>query len=73
MGIVFTGEIRPFFLCVGVFAQVDLERQDLGVRLTAFALDAEGKVVRIKRFTDKKEVNIEYTQNTKNISVKNKS
>ena len=35
--------------------------------------DAEGKIVRIKRFTDKKEVNIEYTQNTKNISVKNKS
>ena len=35
--------------------------------------DAEGKIVRIKRFTDKKEVNIEYTENTKNISVKNKS
>ena len=34
--------------------------------------DANGKLVKLKRFTNKKEVSIDYTDDKKNITVKNK-
>lgn len=49
------------------------DNNDNGFEMIDCLFDASGKIVRIKRFTDKKEINIEYTENTKSISVKNKS
>ena len=43
-----------------------------GFEMVDCIFDAEGNIVRIKRFSNKKEVNIEYTEKTKSISVKNK-
>ena len=34
--------------------------------------DNDGNIVRIKRYNSKREVNIEYTDDRKNITVKNK-
>ncbi len=49
------------------------DNNEKGFEMIDCLFDAGGKIARIKRFTDKKEINIEYTENTKNISVKNKS
>lgn len=49
------------------------DNNEKGFEMIDCIFDSAGGIARIKRYTDKKEVNIEYTENTKNISVKNKS
>ena len=46
---------------------------ECGFEMIDCIFDSEGKVVRIKKYSNKKEVNIEYTEKTKNITVKAKN
>ncbi len=48
------------------------ESMEAGFIMTDCIFDLDGKIVRIKRYANNKEVNINYTQDTKNISVKTK-
>ncbi len=43
-----------------------------GFEMVDCIFDADGNIVRIKRYNSKKEINIEYTDDRKNITVKNK-
>ena len=43
-----------------------------GFEMIDCIFDSEGQVARIKRFSNKKEVSIDYTETTKNVSVRNK-
>ena len=44
-----------------------------GFEMIDCVFDAEGNVARIKRYTNKKEINIDYSDNKKNITVKTKN
>ena len=46
------------------------DSKEHGFKMIDCLFDSEGKIVRIKRYSNKKEINIDYTQNSKNISVK---
>lgn len=48
------------------------DNKEDGFEMIDCIFDANGGVARIKRYTNKKEVNIEYTENLKNITVKTK-
>lgn len=48
------------------------DNKENGFEMIDCIFDSEGQVARIKRFSNKKEVNINYTETTKNITVKNK-
>ena len=48
------------------------ESMEEGFIMTDCIFDSEGKIVRIKKYANNKEVNINYTQDSKNISVKTK-
>ena len=48
------------------------DSKESGFEMIDCLFGAEGQVVRIKRFSNKKEVNIEYTDVSKNITVKSK-
>ena len=48
------------------------DTQENGFEMIDCIFDSQGHVARIKRFLNKKEVNIDYTQKSKNITVKNK-
>lgn len=49
------------------------ESADKGFEMVDCIFDKEGNIARIKRYNSKREVNIEYTDDRKNITVKNKS
>ena len=44
-----------------------------GFEMVVCIFGSDGNIVRIKRYSNKKEVNIEYTEKTKNITVKAKN
>lgn len=48
------------------------DRKELGFEMVDCLFDSEGKLARIKRYSNKKEVSIDYTSDSKNITVKNK-
>ncbi len=49
------------------------DNKENGFEMIDCIFDAEGHVARIKRFTNKKEINIDYTPDSKNITVKTKN
>ena len=46
---------------------------EIGFEMIDCIFDAEGKIVKIKKFSNNREVNIDYTNEVKNISVKTKN
>lgn len=48
------------------------DSNDEGFMMVDCIFDSEGKVARIKKYSAKKEINIDYTEDKKNITVKNK-
>ena len=48
------------------------DNKENGFEMIDCIFDSEGHVARIKRFTNKKEININYTEDSKNITVKTK-
>lgn len=49
------------------------DNKDTGFEMIDCIFDTEGHVARIKRYSNKKEVSIDYTKDSKNITVKNKN
>lgn len=48
------------------------DNKENGFEMIDCIFDADGQVARIKKYSNKKEVNIDYTQDSKNVSVKTK-
>lgn len=49
------------------------DNKENGFEMIDCIFDAEGKIARIKRYSNKKEISIDYTQDSKNITVNTKS
>lgn len=46
------------------------EKKDIGFEMIDCIFDAKGNIARIKRYSNKKEISIDYTDNKKNITIK---